>query len=128
MFSITTTIEVPTERVHNMIVSAFEGGSNEWLHGARFLSGTPHTTPNLVWYGEESVFEGPVSFTATYDNPDEPDERTMKTITQDDLRKGLEIMAAKYGSHFADLLQENDDAETADVFLQCAILGDVVYG
>jgi hypothetical protein len=42
--------------------------------------------------------------------------------------KGLEIMATKYARHFADLVSENDDADTHDVFLQCALFGEVVYG
>jgi hypothetical protein len=128
MMLYTTSITVRTERVHNMLVSAFEGGSNDWFHKATFLSGTPHKTPDLVWYGEESVFAGPVSFTVVFDDPDEPGIRGMKTITQDDLLKGLTIMANNYPGHFADMLADNDDAETGDVFLQCVVLGDVVYG
>lgn len=41
---------------------------------------------------------------------------------------GLNIMCRDYPRHFADLVGENDDATTADVFVQCCVLGGVVYG
>ena len=37
-------------------------------------------------------------------------------------------MAKKFPKCFADFLTENDDAETADVLLQCALFGEVRYG
>jgi hypothetical protein len=37
-------------------------------------------------------------------------------------------MADKYPRHIADILSENDDATTGDVFLQLCLFGDVVYG
>ena len=39
-----------------------------------------------------------------------------------------QIMADKFPRHFANILNENDDAETGDVFLQCCLWGDIVYG
>jgi hypothetical protein len=37
-------------------------------------------------------------------------------------------MAREYGRHFSDMIAENDDATTADVFLQCCLFGELVYG
>jgi len=42
--------------------------------------------------------------------------------------KGMELMAQDYSRHFDDLIQQNDDAITADVFLQLSLFGDVIYG
>lgn len=44
------------------------------------------------------------------------------------LRAGLALMAEKHGRHFGDLLADNSDSITADVFLQCVALGEVRYG
>jgi hypothetical protein len=30
--------------------------------------------------------------------------------------------------HFADVLNENDDAGTGDVFLQCCLFGEIIFG
>jgi len=37
-------------------------------------------------------------------------------------------MAEKYPRHFHNFLEENDDAETGDVFIQCCLFGEIVYG
>jgi hypothetical protein len=42
--------------------------------------------------------------------------------------EGLRIMAEKEPRHFADFMTENDDADTGDVFLQCCLYGEVIYG
>lgn len=37
-------------------------------------------------------------------------------------------MQEKYPQHWADIINESDDANTADVFLQCVVFGEVIYG
>lgn len=44
------------------------------------------------------------------------------------LKKGLERMASEYPKHYADIVNNNDDADTADVLLQLATLGEIKYG
>jgi hypothetical protein len=43
------------------------------------------------------------------------------------VERGLAIMARDYPRHFADIATDAD-ATTADVFVQCCVLGEVVYG
>jgi hypothetical protein len=43
------------------------------------------------------------------------------------IRRGLEDLATKYPRHFADLVNENTDAITADVLLQCCLFGELIY-
>ena len=49
-------------------------------------------------------------------------------LTWDSMCKAMQLMAKEYTNHFDDLIQQNDDATTADVFLQLALFGDVIYG
>lgn len=44
------------------------------------------------------------------------------------IMNGTNTMAEEYERHFMDVIMENDDAVTADVWLQCVLLGEVVYG
>lgn len=53
---------------------------------------------------------------------------TTHTLTAAKVRQGVERMAAKYPHHMGDLLADNSDAETGDVLVQLALLGDIVYG
>lgn len=43
------------------------------------------------------------------------------------IKEGLEKMAAKYPKAWADFTAENDDAGTADTFLQCVCFGETIY-
>jgi hypothetical protein len=43
------------------------------------------------------------------------------------IRRGLEDLATKYPRHFADLVNEDTDAITADVLLQCCLFGELIY-
>jgi hypothetical protein len=43
------------------------------------------------------------------------------------IARGLAAMAGKYPRHFADLVNENTDAITADVLLQCCLFGELIY-
>jgi hypothetical protein len=48
-------------------------------------------------------------------------------IDLDTIANGLQVMANKFPNHFIDIIMENDDATTADIFIQCICFGDVIY-
>ena len=41
--------------------------------------------------------------------------------------RGLQLMAEDWSRHFQAFRDENEDAETGDVFLQLCVFGDVVF-
>lgn len=45
----------------------------------------------------------------------------------DVITRGLDVLASRYPRHFADLVNENCDAITADVLLQCCFFGELLY-
>lgn len=123
-----TTINVDPQRVQDMIIGAFEGGSNYWLGNGRVELVQPAYADmppaGVVWYGNElrNVFAEP-DFKVTIQHDGEE-----LVLDQSAITKGLLTMATRYGRHFSDLISENDDADTADVFLQCCLFGELVYG
>ena len=58
---------------------------------------------------------------------EDPDE-ILGTFNLENIKRGEEIMLKEYPKHFANILSENDDAETADVWFQLVVLGEIVYG
>lgn len=113
-FQITT--KVPVKRVSDMLVSALEGGSNYWYMIQEKIE--PQNFDNLK---DEISPDKPFAYTLPF-NPGGA------LLIDDSMAKGLQTMAEKYPRHYANFISENDDAETGDVFLQCCILGEVVYG
>ena len=50
------------------------------------------------------------------------------TLTAESWAKGEKLMSEQQREHLGDILAGNDDATTADVFLQFALMGELVYG
>lgn len=121
-------IKVSDGRREDMLVGALEGGSNFWY-----------------WIGEEA---GKV--VAKYQGDDEPFSTAMwkaikagETIEVHDcenmeeklgeinlksIDEGEDLMFEKSQKHFIDIINEEDDAETADVWFQYCVLKSLVYG
>lgn len=146
---ITTQIDIPAQRIADMMIGAMEGNhmTRSWVAAVRLR--TPSEADVLERYQESNWYASPelwagdfvvdvweISDEGEYEGGLDPEEDaplpaglTKHTITRKDLDEGLRLMASpKYASHFADFTGENDDAITHDVFLQCIVLKDVVYG
>lgn len=63
-----------------------------------------------------------------FDGEGEVPESAKHHITIVEVQKGLELMRDKYPRHYADLMEEEDDAITGDVWLQLAVFGELIYG
>ena len=124
------TSNVTPEQICSLFVSAFEGGYSPWIHEADFISGTVDTSDPVVFWGHDEYYANPFQMKIRYDSPDgeEGNAEGVKIIANADVVRGLGIMAKKYPFHFASILNENADAITGDVLVQCVLMDDIVYG
>lgn len=44
------------------------------------------------------------------------------------IEQGVQVMARDYPNRWADFRCQNDDSETGDIFVQCCVFGEVIYG
>lgn len=133
-------IKVPAERIANAMVAALESsyGSGAWLYEIRLVSPLEASIPKdgeHVWpyYARPALYDGRAfTIEVVYDgaNDEEGSAASRRTITRADVQRGLETCAKKAGRAFAELFLTEDggDAPAADEFLQCVVLGEVVYG
>ena len=119
MFKVTTSIELSNQRIADVLTGAFEGGSTYWIQSV-----TPRFKTHSE-YSEPASYE-PENFVDRLIIAEDEEDSFHFTLTTID--EGLQIMADKYSRHMADLINENDDADTSDVLLQCILFGDIVYG
>lgn len=126
---IAMTAKVDWDKIVNAIIGAFEGGSAYWLREADYIY-TPEGVTGKPAYAETDFWAKGGKMKLSYDNPDSPgdSEKASKEIGLLEIREGLRSMAAESLSHFNDLLNENDDAITHDVFIQHVLFSEVVYG
>jgi hypothetical protein len=120
--SATVTTTVSDERIKDLLCSAFEGGINYWV-GHVDITNRP---PKAEYYHESPVYGGELTLHVE-ESETVPGKEIVK-LNRAALEKGLQIMQEKYPQHWADFIKENDDAITADVFVQCCVFGDIIYG
>ena len=122
------TIKVTNQQIKDQFCSAFEGGSNYWINS---IDQRPD------WDGSHDMAwndAAPLRFPFTIkhlDAAESKDDAPHKTTTVHDMAqvaRGLALMAEKSPRHFADLMDENGDATTGDVFLQYVLFGYVIFG
>lgn len=110
-----------------LLCSALEGGSNYWYSFEKANQGT----------GDANPFAGknPDAYTAAFSiggsiviRDTEADKPKKYTLDRAAMVRGLGIMATKYPKHFGNFMSEDGDAITGDVFLQCCVFGEVIYG
>lgn len=119
-------IDVSSETVYNLLSCAFEGGVGYWCRLDNY------TLNDERVYGYEHLADpdGDACWVISEIDEWEADDSKWDThtVTYEKLLEGLHVMAAKYPWHFANIFNGNMDSETGDVFLQCSLLGEIVYG
>jgi hypothetical protein len=136
--------QVSADRVRDLLCCALEGGSNYWYHIVDFI----RPTPSQLYRDWQSMhlealkagqlprevphLDFPLSvgggLVITSLQGDEHLGRTNWHLNLQSIAHGLDLMKRKYLHHWETFEAENEDADTGDVFLQCCLFGDVVYG
>jgi hypothetical protein len=112
------------ERRFDLLVGALEGGSNYWYYLPNNNEWSEFTGESLVDAIWKSVLAGNA---ITINDAEEPEE-TIGKLSMMKILEGEEKMKAEQPRHWANLVNEEDDAETADVWFQYCCLGEIVYG
>ncbi len=123
-----TTIQVSDARIANLFCSAVYSAIRYWVDSFDWTNGSlprPEGCDNMSFCEIAPLTGGHWTITSGSEAGETP--RT-DTLDRAAVERGLEIMARDYPRHFGDLIGENDDAITADVFVQCCIFGELVYG
>lgn len=110
---------ISEEMISNLFTCAVEGGSNYWCKKIRPLD----KTKKLPYY--EYMFNG---FEATIDEPIDNKGQLVYTVTDENIKEACQLIAEKYPKHFKDIIEDNADADTGDIFLQLCLFKEVVFG
>lgn len=117
-------IPIPDDMVEHLLCAAFEGGVNHWakLHEDHEPDAVKteyrHQMPLYAggWVELESV------------DGEEVGGATVWRLDATAVARGLHVFTNEQPRHFANVLLQEDDAETGDVFVQCCLFGKVVFG
>lgn len=124
LISIMVPYHVTVERVQDLLCNAIEGGSNYWVE---YMDRYGEDCRSVEYRQEVPFVKGCWLEVKDIGDGINHDGGVFK-IDLEAIKKGLAVMAEKYPKAFADFINENDDAETGDMFLQCVCFGEVIYG
>lgn len=147
--SVRATVQVKLSDIQSLLISAFEGGSNDWyfIHQMRAPARydvrlEPGEVNRLYDYpvnpgGYLTIIDlynecekdnaPPHRFFGGYEFKGWKPRQKGVRLNLKTIKKGLQVFAEKYPAHFADLVNDKTDAITGDVFLQCCVFGEIVY-
>lgn len=104
-----------------------DDGTARWPYYCAPLFAGGHYT-----FVDREEYEGASYDAEDADTPAEASEILGKVdrhkLTPESIARGLQVMAREYPWHFNHVGTSEEDAETADVFLQCCLFGEIVYG
>ena len=118
-FEVSTKTKISRETISDLLCTAFEGGSNYWVGAISMVHmAVGCDSPYVSDHGAQG------GILKIHDDEAE----TTYLLSDVEIQRGLDRMAEDYLPHWLDLINDNMDADTADVFLQCCVFGEVVYG
>ncbi|TYO65440.1 hypothetical protein FXV83_16020 [Bradyrhizobium hipponense] len=115
------TIQLTAQHVADQIIAAFEGGSNYWIEEVTPKKGR-ELAKERPWYACPNVWSGDFLIEIKVQ------EDKAYELTPASIKTGLDYLSKQAASRIAEIVEENGDAETGDVFLQACLFGDIVYG
>lgn len=129
--TVTRTHSFNQKQMRDFLSAAMEGGINYWAAIKEFgPPSKPIVLPESQFGSDKRVYrhiDYPMSEDGYLVILDTEGEREYR-LNREKLVKGLQTFAEKCPKHFDDMISENYDACTADCYIQCCLLGDVVYG
>lgn len=128
--NVTVKQELNDNRVADLICAGFEGGIGYWAR----VTGYKKPEKVFEWdlsstlggqvyrYVQYPMSEGGAVLMQDTENDDQWE------LNREKILAGLAAMASKYPRHWRNFMDEQEDSETGDVFIQCCLFGELVYG
>lgn len=131
------TVECPitSYQLYCQLTAAFEGGSNYWIKFAEVVD-KDKTDGKEGVYLQDWPFLGAAILITVKKDPGKtkraPHAKHIWRLDREALIKGAKTMAAlkkgEGGHHWGNVVQDDGDAETGDVYLQCCLFGEIIFG
>jgi hypothetical protein len=128
------TIVLPPKRIADLMVTLIESGdpvTRSWL--GRVSASAEHRAvcTEKPWYSDSKFWAQSDFVLHVYCDKATSEDTGERFLKPADFAKGLSLLATVrdgvYANHLADIIGDNEDASTADIFMQMVVYGDEVY-
>lgn len=112
------------QRIQALLESALEGGSNYWY----LITGYNYPPGKTRKDFEFPHVELPLTQGGSIVIADMEEPQHGYTLDREACYRGMKVLRQDYSKHYRDVIEDNADAITGDVYLQCCLFGEVVFG
>lgn len=123
-------LTIDPKRIADMMCCAIEGNhmTRAWCEGVYLKKpARPPKHDSGPWYTNPSLYEGDFEI-EIIELADLKGKTVKHLVGPKDFADAFTRMSRKCPEHFGDFLADNEDAITADVWLQLVALNEVIYG
>ncbi len=125
-------VEIEQQVIDDLLIMAYEGGSTTWAilseEANVIIEKACPEKDNLNLASSERFIKAIYSGCEIPINDAEDEEEVLGTISQKSIESALLIMAKEREDDISDIINENWNADTADILFQYAVLGEIVFG
>jgi hypothetical protein len=116
------------EDIEDLFVSALEGGSNYWYRIKYIPKEIRYHVKELKQPLAEAIANHVINGGYIQFFDAENKDELLGTVDMDKLLDAISLLKKDYPDTWNNIIDENADANDADIFLQLAVMGDVVFG
>jgi hypothetical protein len=122
------TKKIDKKDIIDLFVTALEGGSNYWYYLPRIPDGVREIMAELDMELTEAIGEYVLRGGSIDINDAEDEETKLGTVDMTSLLEAIDILKNYYTRAYENIIDEEYDADDADIFFQLAVMGEVTFG
>jgi len=127
--------KIHLEQFKDVIITALEGGSNYWymIDGRDYRDNLPPKSPEMQSMSERiayALYTDPNFILPVYDaeTADSKNPDLLGKVTQASMFKAFQIAEEDYPNAYENIMNEEYDADDADIIFQIATMGELTFG
>ena len=126
-FTVNVPVVITGQVIEDIIVTALEGGIGYWACLGEGIPEPDEFSTPLSMRVTDALLFIPDYKLAIHDSED-PEGDELGFLSLQGMLDAIPVFAKEFPHQFSDLISGEGDAETADLFIQIAVLGEVTFG
>jgi len=122
------TKKITKQDIIDLFVTALEGGSNYWYYIPTIPAGVRQIKTETGMATSEAIGEYILRGGNIQINDAEDEEEVLGTVDMTSLLEAIDLLKSDYTHAYENIIDEEYDADDADIFFQLAVMGEVTFG
>lgn len=122
------TKKITKQDIIDLFVTALEGGSNYWYYIPKIPAGVRQIKTETGMATSEAIGEYILRGGNIQINDAEDEEEVLGTVDMTSLLEAIDLLKSDYTHAYENIIDEEYDADDADIFFQLAVMGEVTFG